>query len=110
MYFFLIGIVIYVIGAGWSLSVRNRTSQLVGPITAVCGSSLVAVASILVLLGRNLDLILPWKLPLGSFHIGLDPLSAIFILPVAVISAIAAIYGHGYLHDDANGKKLSFAW
>jgi hydrogenase-4 component B len=110
MYLFLTGIVVYVIGAVWSLFVRNRTSQLVGPITAVIGASLVAVASILVLLGRNLDLLLPWSFPLGTFHLGLDPLSAIFVLPVAVISALAAIYGHGYLHGDAEGKKLSFAW
>jgi len=78
MYLFLAGIVIYVIGAGWSLFVRNRSSQLVGPITAVVGAILIVGASVQVLLGRRLDLILPWTLPLGSFHIGLDPLSRHF--------------------------------
>jgi hydrogenase-4 component B len=110
MYLFLAGIAVYVIGAGWSLFVRNRTSQLVGPVTAVCGASLVAAASVLALLGRSLDLILPWTLPLGSFHIGLDSLSAIFVLPVVVISGLAAIYGHGYLRGSTEGRKLSYSW
>ncbi len=110
MQLFLAGIVVYLIGAVWSLSVRNKTSQLVGPVSAVFGASLCAAASIQVMLGNSLDLVIPWAFPIGVFHIGLDPLSAIFVLPVAVVSALAAIYGRGYLHGSIEGKKLSYAW
>jgi hydrogenase-4 component B len=110
MYLFLAGIAVYLFGAGCSLLVRNRVSRFVGPIAAVVGALATVGGCLPALLGRNLDFVLPWTLPLGSFHLGLDPLSAIFVLPVAVIGALAAIYGHGYLHGDADGKKLSFAW
>jgi hydrogenase-4 component B len=110
MYLFLAGILVHIVGAGWSLLVRNRTSQRVGPIASVCAASLVAAASILVLLGDKLDLLLPWPIPLGAIHLGLDPLSAIFALLVAVVSGFAAIYGRGYLRGSAEGRKLSYTW
>ena len=40
---------------------------------------------------------LPWDAPHGAFCIGLDALSAFFLLPVLVLSALAAVYGGSYL-------------
>jgi formate hydrogenlyase subunit 3/multisubunit Na+/H+ antiporter MnhD subunit len=45
----------------------------------------------------------PWPLPGASLSIGLDGLSALFLLPVFAIPALAAIYGLGY---HAHGRAL----
>ena len=65
----------------------------------VAAASLAAsVSAIGVLLsGRSLELVLPWPVPGGFFAIGLDPLSAFFLVPVAALSALSACFGVGYL-------------
>jgi hydrogenase-4 component B len=105
------GLFVLIAGAAWCPLSRNRISHVVGPAAAVVGSALAAAGSIVSLAGgRTEDLYLLWSLPLGSFHIGLDPLSAIFILPVAFVSGVAAVYGRGYLHDPSSGRRLSWSW
>ncbi len=49
--------------------------------------------------GVPIDLQLPWTLPVGSFHLGLDPLSAWFAIPVLLVSALSALYGTGYMRS-----------
>ena len=56
----------------------------------------VPVASVL-FGGGGVDLQVPWGLPLGTFHLRLDLLSAWFAVPVLGISFLAALYGRGYL-------------
>ena len=43
------------------------------------------------------DLVLNWAVPGASFHVGLDALSALFLLLVAVVGVCAGVYGEGYL-------------
>ncbi len=40
-----------------------------------------------------------WQMPYGEFHLALDPLSAVFLVPILVLCALAAVYGVGYLKD-----------
>jgi formate hydrogenlyase subunit 3/multisubunit Na+/H+ antiporter MnhD subunit len=51
-----------------------------------------------------------WQIPFGSFYIGLDPLSAFFIITISIICAIAAIYGAGYLKSYSGKKQIGAAW
>ena len=51
-----------------------------------------------------------WSMPCGSFFIELDALSAFFLIPVFVLSALAAVYGGGYLMKYKKTKRLGFAW
>ena len=58
-------------------------------------------------------LTMPWLLPVGSFSVAIDALSAIFLVPVFVLPALGSIYGLGYWRQrqhPANGRKLSFAF
>jgi len=56
--------------------------------------------------GESLALSLPWPVPGGAFAVALDPLSAFFLLPVAALSAICAVYAVGYLaHGDARRSR-----
>src|SRR5208283_1766982 len=43
-------------------------------------------------------------LPLGEFYIGIDSLSAFFLLLLFIVSLAAGIYGYGYLRD-YTGKR-----
>jgi hydrogenase-4 component B len=40
---------------------------------------------------------LPWQAPTQDLLLGLDPLSAFFLVPVLVLGALAAVYGRTYL-------------
>jgi hydrogenase-4 component B len=51
----------------------------------------------------------PWSVPGGEFAVGIDGLSAIFLLPVFLVSLLANIYGLEYWKQAAhpeNGRKL----
>ncbi|HVT88679.1 MAG TPA: proton-conducting transporter membrane subunit [Tepidisphaeraceae bacterium] len=54
-----------------------------------------------------------WSLPLGHFAVGIDGLSAVFLVPILLISALGSIYGLEYWRQSEhprNGKKLRFCW
>ena len=82
---------------------QKRGSQ--GVLATVCGAGVVVAACFLALIptlqvlvgGSSLSVSLPWDVPHGNFRIGLDMLSAFFLLPVLVLSALAAVYGGNYL-------------
>lgn len=108
---FLTALIVFAIGAVWPLIGRKKWSNFVGPLAAVIGSLLAAGVGLYHLFNNSkADLILAWPFPLGSFHIGFDPLTSIFVLPVGIIGALAAIYGHTYLQATESWKKLSSSW
>ena len=43
------------------------------------------------------DLVLPWLIPGAVFHLGIDPLSACFLLLILTVGACAGIYGEAYI-------------
>jgi hydrogenase-4 component B len=54
-------------------------------------------------------LTLPWNIPGGSFSVALDGLSALFLVPVFLISGLGAVYGLAYWPQSVNprnGRKL----
>ncbi|MBI4971773.1 MAG: hydrogenase [Candidatus Omnitrophica bacterium] len=46
----------------------------------------------------------PWPVPFGEFSVGLDPLSAFFLITIACVALASGIYGCAYLHS-YHGKK-----
>jgi len=52
----------------------------------------------------------PWDVPYGSFSVALDPLSAWFVIPILVLSGLAAVYGAGYLDVYRGKKSLGAPW
>jgi hydrogenase-4 component B len=60
--------------------------------------------------GGAVTLDLPWEMPLGSFSIGLDGLSAFFVIPILLLAAIAALYGAASLRDNEPRGKLATSW
>ena len=47
-----------------------------------------------------------WQVPLGSFFVQLDALSAFFLLPILGLSTVAALYGGKYLMAYRSRKNL----
>ena len=51
-----------------------------------------------------------WQVPLGSFFVQLDALSAFFLLPILGLATVAALYGGEYLMAYRSRKNLGAAW
>ena len=52
---------------------------------------------------------LPWSIPGAEFNVAVDGLSAIFLLPIFLISLLGNVYGLGYwkqTEHPQNGRKL----
>lgn len=81
----------------------------VGGAVLGCGLGLVPVAQ--TLLGAPaFSLYRPWSVPYGSFAIELDALSAFFLLPVLILSPLAALYGCQYLAHWHGRKSIGASW
>ncbi|HQQ59735.1 MAG TPA: proton-conducting transporter membrane subunit [Kiritimatiellia bacterium] len=63
-----------------------------------CGAGLAAAVGALL---RRVDLTVarPWRMPYGEFRLGLDPLSAFFLIPLFLLSGLAALYAIGYFRS-----------
>ena len=105
------------LGCGMLALVSGRRASLAsffgvsGPLAAAAAA---AVPAILALAGQVVsDVQWAWDMPVGigaSFHIAMDALSAAFVLPIVVISALAAIYGWRYLWAYRASKNLGVSW
>ena len=60
--------------------------------------------------GASESLRLPWAVPGGEFHIELDTLSAFFLLPIFVLTPLAAIYGGKYMQVFRERKSMGAHW
>jgi formate hydrogenlyase subunit 3/multisubunit Na+/H+ antiporter MnhD subunit len=88
-----------------------RFSSGIGVASAWAGAGLGIVPALRVLAGGEVGRIeLPWAVPGGSFSLGIDPLSAFFLVPVLAIPALVAVYGAEYLLAEARHKRLGAAW
>ena len=79
------------------------------------GAALGCLAGLAPTLGVLLDgtpesLRLAWDASHGVFCVGVDALSAFFLLPVFGLSALAAVYGGNYLLAYRHEKSLGGAW
>jgi formate hydrogenlyase subunit 3/multisubunit Na+/H+ antiporter MnhD subunit len=60
--------------------------------------------------GQAESLRLEWDASHGAFSVGLDALSAFFLVPVLGLSALAAVYGGNYLLPYRGKKSLGTSW
>ena len=88
----------------------RRVSFLGAGISAV-GAILTVVPAIRILFtGESAEFKIPWSIPFGTFNIAVDPLSALFVIIISLVCAVAAVYGVGYLKDYTGKKHLGAAW
>ncbi len=86
----------------------NRASLALGGGGALLGSGLGLTGAALALATRaRVELGVSWSLPLGAVRVGIDALSAFFLLCIFVVSGLAALYGIGYLRGDQGRRRLA---
>ena len=93
------------------LPARSALGQRLTTALVLAGSALGLIGSVSTLAGATAVgfLRLPWFLPQGQGAIGIDALSAFFLVPIFIVPALGSIYGLAYWkqsdHTD-NGRKL----
>ncbi len=94
-----------------ALSGNPRNFSRLGAGTVVVSSVLGCIPAVQVLSGGAVEqLRMPWPVPFGEFFIQLDPLSAWFLVPTLLLSALSAIYGVGYLRVHEGKRPLGAVW
>jgi hydrogenase-4 component B len=103
----LLGAVVSLLLSG---SRRNDVS-VVAAASVVIAAVLGLIPAVQVLAGGPVQqLRYPWPVPFGEFFIQLDALSAWFLVPTLLLSALCAIYGVGYLRSQAEKRSLGPLW
>lgn len=94
----------------------GRWPRLAGGIAVATtwGAAAVGIGPVIAALqGESIpSLDIAWNVPAGKILLALDPLSAIFALPVLLLPALAAIYGIGSLagQDDDGERRGGSLW
>ncbi len=97
----VLGCVALAVASGLPTLVRRKGegAARLGTVLAVASGAFALAAGISGLFGGVTVLAdVRWSLPLGRVLLALDPLSAAFLLPVAVVFPLASVYGLGYEH------------
>jgi formate hydrogenlyase subunit 3/multisubunit Na+/H+ antiporter MnhD subunit len=90
---------------------RSAAASLIGSISNLAAGGLVSVAAVQVLLNAgHLHWSTGWSVPAGRFALQLDPLAAFFLLPIALVSACAALFGRSYMHSEGQHRALASHW
>jgi len=108
----LLAVAVLVLG-GLAALITSRSARVAtffGAGAAVVGGGLGLVAAIGALTGGTpAALSTPWGV-YGVASLGLDPLSAFFLLPILGLSLLAAIYGAEYLDPRRKGGLSGLPW
>jgi len=113
MWLFAAGLTVLSAGALLSLllSKAPRLASWTGSAGAVGGCLLAIAAAIGVLWsGESAGATLAWEVPLGSLAVEIDPLAAVFIIPIALVVLIAAVYGAPYMQGSYHASTVGPSW
>lgn len=91
----------------WLVGARPGAARIVAASSALAGAALGAAGAIVTLLGGAAESwSSAWAVPFGSLSLHLDPLAALFILPVCVVGGPCALYGGAYLLPYAGERPI----
>jgi hydrogenase-4 component B len=87
---------------------HDRISLTVGTTGSLVACAIGVPLSIAALLNQeSSSLRSTWTLPAGEIHVGLDPLTAFFLLCIFTVSGLATLYGAGYLPTYRGRRRLA---
>ncbi|GFO55533.1 hydrogenase [Geomonas sp. Red276] len=90
----------------------SRISQWISTVLLMAGALAGVAGALLVLISAaSFEISLPWGLPFGTARVAADPLSALFLLPVFLVTGASALYGTGYRpvsEHPRNAGRLAF--
>jgi hydrogenase-4 component B len=96
------------LGGALSLPAAHRPflRTLFGAGGSMAGSACGLAASLQILIsGTAVSFSAPWHMPLGSFSFSVDALSAVFLVPLFVLSLCCALYGTGYTKHESGASQ-----
>lgn len=77
-------------------------TRVTAAVSAV-GGAIIALAGLGVLLGAPGDTaVIPWSVPGGALAFSLDPLAALFLVPIGLVGGLGAIYAARYWSEAAH--------
>jgi hydrogenase-4 component B len=86
----------------------NRVALATGTVACAVASIIgVVAAGHLLLFGGAAEMQASWHVPVGELRVGVDALSAFFLLCIYLVSGLAAVYGAGYLGRHAHDRTLA---
>jgi formate hydrogenlyase subunit 3/multisubunit Na+/H+ antiporter MnhD subunit len=92
-----------------SLAAGRRARLAAGLAAAgVVAASMLGIApAVAVLRGGAAEQVgVAWAVPVGALRLGIDPLTAFFLIPLFALGAVCAIYGSSYLQTVASRRSL----
>jgi hydrogenase-4 component B len=91
---------------GLLLSRRPGTGQRIAAVLSVAGSLLGLATAVGLLLAPSADVFeAGWNLPFGPCEVAADPLSALFLIPVFLVSGCGAVYALAYWPAEAHPES-----
>jgi hydrogenase-4 component B len=86
----------------------ERSALAVSTAASVAACVLGATSSLRMLLGGDrFSWRGAWPLPVGELHLGVDPLSAFFLLCIFTVSGLAALYGGSYMRAYLGRRRIA---
>lgn len=105
----LLGAGLLLITALWAGFSPPRMAGRLAVLGQILGLGLSLPTLVPAILGGSESYSAEWPVPLGRFSVGIDPLSAVFLIPVLLLGLIGAVYGLGYFrHDNRSGRVFGF--
>lgn len=96
------------VAAGWR---AERGSGTIAAAGVLVGSAFAAAPALSALAGTPpAPVAWRWPLPFGAFALGMDPLSAWFVLALAALAPPAAVFGVGYLRGSPHPRRARVSW
>jgi formate hydrogenlyase subunit 3/multisubunit Na+/H+ antiporter MnhD subunit len=114
MQLILLSLIVLMAGAIGSLSTRRhpRLTTWLGAGGAVAGAFIGFAGALTALVDSHAParIRLPWPVPYGSFYLEADALSAFFLLPIFLLTGLAAVYGAQYMWGQRLERQLGGPW
>lgn len=111
MEIFLISVSIVLVSGIMALFSKRRLSGIVAVSGLVTAAAICLVPLLTtVIKWTEFSTSLDFPMSYGAFIVKLDPLSALFILPMLLLVTLCGVYGIGYLEHHAGKKHLGLCW
>ncbi|HVN37644.1 MAG TPA: proton-conducting transporter membrane subunit [Myxococcota bacterium] len=98
---------------GYARSPVDAASQRLATALGLLGSTLGALGLVLFVRAGEAQTAVFGELPIGRLAVSLDGLSALFLVPMLVVSALGSLYGSEYWHAaqaPGGGRRLRLCW
>ena len=113
MIWVLAAMALQVLGGVFALGLSKRPARAgrVGAGSLLLAGAVSLPAVLGALFGGSSEFVTaPWPVPYGSLSVGLDALSALFLIPIFVVPPLAAVYGVRYLKDEEGHRPIGASW